>query len=82
MEFNLPADKNLSTRMLGWLRHFPSEFQTVEVTVYAGQPPDEVIGHRVWNASKTEDCAEVVKAIVEYSHEFPPGTKVTMKLGV
>ncbi len=79
MEFNLTADKNLSSRMLGWLRHFPSEFQAIEVTVYADHPPDHVIGRRVWKASKTDDCAVVVKAIVEYSHEFPPGTKMTMK---
>ncbi len=78
MEFDFRADEKFAKRMLRWLKQFPHDFQGLEVTVCA-EADGEVIGHRVWKASKGGDLSAVTREIVEYSHGFPVGTKGTMK---
>ncbi|HZO80409.1 MAG TPA: hypothetical protein VFB33_01850 [Candidatus Binataceae bacterium] len=78
MEFDFSADERFARRMLRWLKQLPGDFQGLEVTVSA--PGDgNMIGHRVWKASKNADLSTVAREIVEYSHGFPPGTKGRMK---
>lgn len=76
MEFDFRADEKFTKRMLQWLRQFPRDFQTVEVTICKGC---EVIGRRVWRVSKSGNLSDVAREIVEYSHGFPAGARGTMK---
>lgn len=77
MEFDFRADAKFARRMLRWLKHFPRDFQGLEVTCAEGD--GAVIGHRVWKASKNGDLSAVAREIVEYSDGFAGGTRGTIK---